>query len=224
MKTVFISRNLHPESVFLQKLTSEGYEVYGESLILFEAIPFETVPFTEWIFFSSQNAVRFFEEGLFNLKMPFSTKKMKLAGIGKATSDAVKKTFGYCDFEGDGNPETTAKAFLAVAKNQKVLFPSAQKSRRSIQVLLEGQIEGLDLLVYDNLLKTDFELPNFEVLVFTSPLNVEAFFSKKPVVDDKKVVVIGRTTGKALERFGVLDYTAATEASELGLAEAVLAG
>ena len=221
MKSVFISRDLFPESVFLQKLTALGYEVHGESLIHFEVIPFYTIPQTDWIFFSSQNAVRFFGEGISILEIPFSVKDVRLAGIGKATSKAIKKVFGRCDFEGDGNPETTAKTFLEVAKNQKTLFPSAKKSRRSVQLLLEDQIEIFDLLIYDNVIKTNFELPNFEVIVFTSPLNVEAYFSKKKITDSQHFVVIGKTTGKALEEYGVLDYSIAPEASELGLMEAV---
>ena len=222
MKTVFISRNLSTESVFLQKLTSEGFKVYGESLIHFEAIPFDNLPKTDWLFFSSKNAVHFFVEGIQNFRELFSIQKFKIAGIGKATSKALKNAFGRCDFTGDGKPENVAKAFLAVAENQTVLFPGAKNSRRSIQEILKDQIEAVDLEIYNNQPRTGFELRDFDVLVFTSPMNVVAYFLNKELFDFQEVIAIGETTGAALTTHGILNYKIAGNPSEIALVKTIL--
>jgi uroporphyrinogen-III synthase len=59
-KSVFITRDLEPDSIFLTALQHAGFDVFGKSLIEFETISFEKFPKTDWIFFYSQNAVRFF--------------------------------------------------------------------------------------------------------------------------------------------------------------------
>jgi len=59
-KSIFISRNLTPISPILIKLNSMGYEVISESLIKISQIRFTHTPSTQWIFFSSRNAIKHF--------------------------------------------------------------------------------------------------------------------------------------------------------------------
>ena len=248
MPQVFISRQLPVESVFLKKLAEKGFDVHGESLLNFSAVAFDVLPTVEWIFFYSQNAVRFFFQSLalsdnlmvsdnflelkartknFSDKVSDTTKAsdkggIRLATIGASTAQFLQQNFCKPNFIGTGVPESTSEAFLKVAKGQSVLFPRARNSRQSIQKLLGSEMKAIDLIVYENTIKKDIQLIDFEILVFTSPLNVAAYFSLKKLKSFQKVVAIGNTTAEALRKQGVEDIAISKKPSESGLVEAVL--
>lgn len=218
-QSVFISRHLPPGSFFYKILIANNLDVCGHSLISFSPVPFEVPETSDWLFFYSQHGVRFFYENLPGGVLP----PAKIAAIGPATAEAVRGGGHAVHFVGDGDPETTAEAFLKMAAGQRVLFPQAVNSRRSIQKILGKKITGLDLVVYQNLPKENLDLPDFDVLVFTSPLNAQAYFSAKKRKSGQRVIAIGKTTAGALWKMGVHEVEVADEASEAGLAAAVLA-
>ena len=49
--SIFISREQSDESVFYKTLTAKGFEVHGQSLLEIRAVPFESIPEADWIFF-----------------------------------------------------------------------------------------------------------------------------------------------------------------------------
>lgn len=217
MKKIFISRQLEDESVFHKTLTTNGLLVHGESLVSLRAVPFDDPPPYDWAFFYSQNAARFFVENV----SPEVLSKLKLAALGPGTA-AVLTALGHPpQFVGDGEPDRTAWHFMGAAKGQRVLFPRASDSRRSVQTFLGEECTVLDLVVYENTPRTDFKLPSFDVLTFTSPLNVQAFFAKK-TWQGEHVVAIGNTTAKALANLGIMGVVVAKTPSEEALAAAVL--
>ena len=217
-KNVFISRDLSPDSIFQKMLNTRGLEVSGQSLIEFSAVPFELPEKADWLFFYSQNGVRFFFENAQAGILP----KAKTAAIGPATAEVVRAYSRQVDFVGDGASKTTAAAFLKMAAGQRVVFPRAANSRRSIQKVLGEKIAAIDLVVYQNLPKKKVELPGFDVLVFTSPMNAQAYFSEKKWREGQRVIAIGRTTEKALHELGIKKVEVADEPSERGLAIVVL--
>ncbi|MBI5913764.1 MAG: uroporphyrinogen-III synthase [Bacteroidetes bacterium] len=217
MQKIFITRDLGADSIFYKTLTVNGFEVFGESLVCFRALPFGEVPPADWVFFYSKNAVRYF----FAQVSPEAMPAVKWAAIGPGTAAVLSENGHPPDFTGDGDPVRAAAAFLASARGCRVLFPRAKESRQSVQRLLENQIVALDLVVYGNAPRTDFDLPDFDVPVFTSPLNVQAFFSKKSQKMGK-IVAIGPSTGAALAALGIRDFVVAGEPSEEALAEVVL--
>jgi uroporphyrinogen-III synthase len=223
MKKVFISRNLSPQSIFLKELTEVGFEVKGESLIELEGKPFGDFPPTDWVFFYSKNAVRFFEKGISKELKSEIIESIQIAVIGESTGKLAEKIFGKCDFIGDGNPEKTAESFLKIAKNQSVLFPRASNSRQSIQKILADKIEAFDLVVYKNKPRSDFELPHFDALVFTSPMNVKAYFSKKSLTENQSIISIGKTTAKSLKKLGLNQVILSPKPTEGALVETVKA-
>ncbi len=218
MKRVFISRDLEEDSVFLNRLIAKGFEVHGESLVELSPVGFGGFPPVDWIFFYSKNAVLFF----FKLLQKDTVEGVKLAAMGTATAELLASQFKEADFIGDGIPQSTAKAFLKVASGQKVLFPRAKKSRQSIQRLLGNQIVVFDRVVYDNKPKTAMDIPEADCLVFTSPMNAEAYFLEYEWRDFQKVVAIGQTTATALKSFKIKGFTIAETPSEEGLVKAVL--
>ena len=211
---IFISRELKEDSVFSTRIEAAGAEVAGQSLIEFAPVAFDVVPPCEWIFFYSKKAVRFFFEGL-----PGEAPADVLwAALGRGTAGALLERGIAPDFIGTGAPEGVAVAFAQEAAGLRVLFPQALHSRQSIQQLLEGKIQAASLVVYDNRPRQAFDISFCQVLVFTSPLNAEAYFGKYTLEKEQQVVAIGETTAAALHRLGVREVIVAAEPSEEGLA------
>lgn len=221
MKTIFISRLLKPESDFRASLQGYGLQITARSLLQFEGIDFEKIPDADWIFFYSQKAVTYFcgrvKKNRIDLKA-----EIKWGAIGPATAKALMEWRGKVHFTGDGDPKNTGKKFGAIARGQRVLFPRAAHSRRSLQKQLAGQIDALDLVVYKNTINPKAERPEADILVFTSPLNAEAYFLGRKISPNQQVVAIGQTTAGALRKLGVRRAIVAAEPSEKGLAKAVL--
>ena len=55
----------------------------------------------------------------------------------------------------------------------KVLFPQAKGSLRSVQQQFVKPDQVIDLVVYETIKKNSGETPKADILVFTSPSNVE---------------------------------------------------
>jgi len=217
MKKIFISRDLDEGSVFKKMLTERGFEVADNSLVEFLAVPNISVPSADWVFFYSKNAVRFFCQAV-GLR---TSKHHKTAALGPGTAEAMRAAGVLPDFVGDGDPISTAEAFLKVAKGSRVLFPRASESRQSVQRILAGQIESLDLVVYENIAKREFQVPDCQSLVFTSPLNAKAYFSKYRFREEE-VIAIGQTTAACLRQLNITGYKVAEFPSEKALAELVI--
>jgi uroporphyrinogen-III synthase len=217
---VFISRTLAADSVFRTHLTQAGFEVFGESLVRFSDVPFVVAPDADWIFFYSKTAVSFFFK---NVDFSFFKQK-KIAAIGAATAFFLKEKYGIAaEFIGTGEPTTTAAAFEKEAQGKKVLFPRAETSQQSVQLLLSDKIEVSDIVVYRNEMRRDFERVEADILVFTSPLNARAFVARQvDFLPHQTVVAIGTTTQKALLSLGFKNITLAQTPTEAALAEAVL--
>jgi len=141
--------------------------------------------------------------------------------MGKATAHFAKAQKLNLQFIGNGKPKATSQQFLQVAEKQSVLFPRAKRSKKSIQRLLKDKIEAHDLVVYENEIKKDWKVSECNILVFTSPLNAKAYFSKNLAKAPKKIIAIGNTTARALKKLGVENVHIAEEPSEEGLWEVV---
>lgn len=201
MKKIFISRALSSDSIFKIKLENEGFEIWDESLLEFELIPFEKIPTVDWIFFYSQKGVQFFFNHIRNNNITFS-KEIQFAGFGEKTAETIEQ-FTKCHFVGTGNAKTTTPDFLKIAAGKKILFPRAENSQRSVQQLIDHQSITIDLIVYKNFPKKEFELPQMDYLFFMSPMNAKVFFQKHQLKKDQKVFAIGKTTAQALVNLGI---------------------
>ena len=148
MKKIFISRALNPESIFKIKLENEGFEIWDESLLEFELIPFDKIPDVDWIFFYSQKGVKYFFNHIRDNNI-FLSEKIQLAGFGEKTAEAIEQ-FTKCHFIGTGNAKTTAPDFMGVVKGTKILFPRAENSQQSVQQLIDNQTTTQDLIIYKN--------------------------------------------------------------------------
>jgi uroporphyrinogen-III synthase len=104
---------------------------------------------------------------------------------------------------------------------ETVLFPQAKNGLRTVQQQFEDSSKLSDLAVYETVKKDKVKLPEAEILVFTSPSNVESFFGKAKISPDQKVVAIGTSTEKKLKENGISNVILPASFDEVGLAEAV---
>lgn len=216
-KRIFISRNLAEDSIF--KTTLEALaELEAQSLIHFEAVPITRLPECDWLFFYSKKGIDFGWAGLQAMR-PFPN----VAVLGQASAEYLEQQYGYpADFVGTGAAEATAKAFLKIAKGQRLCFVQAQNSRQSVAKQLGHQVQAQTLVVYANTPKTALNIPNCDILVFTSPLNAQAYYQQYAPQAQQAVVAIGQTTAKALEQLGISNFNIAPHPHEQTLANTCL--
>jgi hydroxymethylbilane synthase len=107
-------------------------------------------------------------------------------------------------------------------EGDKVIFPQAKNSLRSIQKVVERYYPIQDLEVYETLQSGLGTLEDYDIMVFTSPSNVESYFSQRPDYHrPEHFVAIGNSTAKALKDAGVQRFKIAQAFEETSLSEAV---
>lgn len=222
--SVFISRDITDNSYLFRALKKHNILLEGESLIRIYPIINKLDPFilkhVDWVFFSSKNGI----ENFFSLE-PRLSKKTRFAVVGRG-SEAMLKQFGHvASYTGQDEGIDTAeigRVFAAMNPNTTVLFPRAKGSYKTIQSQMTEDIKVIDLPVYETVLADDISKSNAEVLIFTSPSNVDAYFVDNLIDPGQKVISIGYSTGKKLDEYGV-SYSLPYSPDEIGLAEAVFA-
>jgi hydroxymethylbilane synthase len=217
---VFISREIGERSYFRKALEKNNIEIEGRSLIRTFPIVNVLDPFylkhIDWIFFSSRNGVEYF----FNLK-PVLPKNVKFGVVGRGSEDALRKFGELADFVGEtGDIAGVAEEFAPLAAGQTVLFPRAQDSLLTIQKSLLADTKIIDLPIYETVIEENIDQTYADVLIFTSPSNVDAYFADNLLDPGQQVIAIGNSTGKKFDDMGV-QYTMPFSPDEIGLAEAV---
>lgn len=219
---VFITREISETSYFRNALQKHNIEIDGRSLIrtfpTINKLDSYILKHIDWIFFSSKNAIEYF----FSLE-PVLSKKTKLGVLGRGSEDALRRFGRVADFNGEDegiDTEDIASEFAQIANGQTILFPGAKDSLRTIQKALSPETKILELPVYETVMEDDIEPTYADVLIFTSPSNVEAYFAGNLLQPEQKVICIGRSTGRKFDDMGV-KYTLPYSPDEIGLAEAV---
>lgn len=219
-KSVFISRDLSSHSYFKRALAKHGIEVEARSLI-------KTVPVInrfdsyilkgiDWVFFTSKNAVEYF----FKLGPKFP-KRVKFGVMGAGSEEMLRKNGHFAEYTGySTDTSVVAAEFAKLANGSTILFPGAENPMRSIHNGLSADTKIIDLPVYETMIEEVVSASSAEVLVFTSPSNVEGYFRDNLLENYQRVVAIGKSTGKKLEELNI-KYTLPSAPDEVGLAEAV---
>jgi len=148
-----------------------------------------------------------------------------MACVGKATSDELRSCGHRAEFIGQStDTKLIGKQFAAKVGNAKVLFPVARESMQSIQNQFPKRENAINLVVYATL-KHSFEIPDdTDIVIFTSPSNVEAFFEKNKLKENQKAVAMGDATKSALMRKKIKENVISTPITfdDLGLFQSVL--
>ncbi|WP_437920793.1 hydroxymethylbilane synthase [Sphingobacterium sp. LRF_L2] len=220
--SVFITRELDESSYLARYLNKHEILIDARSLIRIYPIINKLDSFilkrADWIFFNSKNAIDHF----FKLD-PLILKKTKLAVLGRGSEDALRKYDRIADFSGDNlgiKTEDIAKEFAKLVDGQTVFIPRAKDSLMSIQQALTANTTVIDMPIYETVLEAEVNKSNADVLIFTSPSNVEAYFRDNLVDPGQKIICIGLSTAKSIEAMG-LSYTLPFTPDEIGLAEAI---
>lgn len=208
MASIFISRAVNRELWFSR--IGEQHFIVDQSLIEFSPVLFE-MPEADWVFFYSKNGVKYFFE-----QQPAQLAPYRWAAFGKQTALALSQYVLDIDFIGDGVPKNTADKFLDVkGEHEKVCFVRAQNSKKSVQQFIDFS-SIVDLVVYNNIPKKKIFSTNFDVLIFTSPLNVEAYFSVNSF-HNESIIAIGETTAASLKPHVHCDILLSNEPSSRSL-------
>ena len=221
-KSVFITRDLDENSYLGRYLAKHQIEVDARSLIRIHPTINNLDSFilkrADWIFFNSKNAIDHF----FKLE-PLILKKTKIAVLGRGSEEALRKYDRVADFSGDNlgiKTEDIAKEFAKLVDGQTVFIPRAKDSLMSIQNALTPETQVIDMPIYETVLEEHVDKTNAEVVIFTSPSNVNAYFQENLIDPDQQIICIGYSTAKVIEAMG-LPYTLPFTPDEIGLSEAI---
>lgn len=214
-KTVFISRKIDAASPLMTTLRSHDLEVNAKEMIELKSVAFDkNIPLTDWIFFSSSRAVQYF------FSQDPKLQSQKLAALGTGTAEALKK-FGRVEYVGRSiEVKETAKEFAALIGAQTVLFPVAADSLRSIQQSIpSGQVQNV--ICYKTI-EAPFVVGFPDILVFSSPSNVRAFFQLNQLHHDQHIIAFGESTKHTLVEHGIEKITIPTSLENEDLARAII--
>ncbi len=216
-KTLFISKKLSDHSVF-RELEKYDVRITDEPLIKFTQIPFSYTPQSKWIFFSSKNAIDYFF-----VQRPEIAEGTLYGVIGKQSA-AHLSTFGkIADFIGEGvDVAQIAKHFREVLKDDSVLFPQAMDSMRSIQKYIAFSNTLFNLYTYKTAIRDDFEIPYTNIIIFTSPSNVNAYLAKYKIDERQQVIAMGSATRFRLSEYGIKNVSTPDFFGEEGLIQLLL--
>lgn len=219
---VFISREIDEHSYFGRAMDDLKIQLDARSLInifpIVKKLDSYILKHVDWIFFNSKNAIEHF----FALE-PILSKKTKFGVVGSGSADKLKQFGKEPDYSGEAfgiQMDEIAMEFAAIVSGKTVLFPRAKDSLLSMQKYLDEKTKVIDLPVYETVLKKEIPASSANVLIFTSPSNVEAYFAENLLDPSQQVISIGHSTGKVLDRLGV-KYSLPYSPDEIGLAEAV---
>ncbi|CAH0999891.1 hypothetical protein LEM8419_01153 [Neolewinella maritima] len=191
---IFISRHLSDSSPLRAWVASQGDTIDDRSLLTFAPVAFTPPGDAHWWFFYSPRAVQY---------AGAIPPTVRTAAIGGTTAASLYRHAGRVDFCGTGEPRAVAEEFLAVAEGQRVFFPRARQSRRSVQMLLADRVTVLDAICYDNQPVPPTAAIVADTYIFTSPLNVAAYLDHWELPAGARVMALGPSTGSELVRRGV---------------------
>lgn len=219
-KKVFISRDTNEHSYFNRALNQHGIEVEARSLIkifpILNAIDATLFSRVDWVFFSSRNAVAYF------LKLnPIFSKKTKFGVVGSGSAEALRNEGIVPHFIGQtADTKEIAREFAELVKGQSVLFPRAKDSLQSIQKGLDESTHIIDLPIYETVILDRVEPSYADILIFTSPSNVDAYFEENLMEQGQQIIAIGESTGAKFKEMNI-PYITPYAPDEIGLTEAV---
>ena len=124
--------------------------------------------------------------------------------MGKGTAEELRTFVKQIHFIGtQADTIAVGKDFAKIAGNQKVLFLIAKGSRRTIQKQFDKYHNVIDCIVYETLPLAVEKIPEYEVIVFTSPSSVESYTANHTFAIDKRYIAIGKSTHLSLLNFGL---------------------
>lgn len=169
-------------------------------------------------FFSSRNAIKYFFA-----QNPDVSNDVNYGVISKSSANELRNFEKEANFIGEGiDLFKISKEFRDVLQNESVLFPQAMDSLQTIQKQLSFTNTVYNIYTYKTILKTDFEIPYTDIVIFTSPSNVKAYFSKYKLDRRQFIIAMGSSTKFTLAGYGIKNVFTPKEFNEKALLELIL--
>lgn len=217
---VFISRSRDEAIDFITRLPDQVKDVHAESLIEFSPLAFQDIPSCDWIFFYSKRGIRYFFDQFAKSTMQLDP-KIKFAAFGEQSSAFLNHYVRNIDFVGSSNSNSTAQNFLKIAEGQEVLFVKGVNSLDSLKSILTNHLAYKELVVYNNIPKQHAQLGDYDILVFTSPMNLRTYFKINPIKENQTIYVIGASTASAALQSGIEKFYVSPSPSLSSLADMI---
>lgn len=214
-KKVLVTTQADEASLFFAHLKNHGFHITAQSFVNYAALPVNDIPKGDWLFFTSRNAVKYFFD-----QTILSFNDYKIAAIGSETADAITGRGFSCDFIAGGDPVTAAELFNERYTGKVVIFPSAQNASHQLRDLIAQQNTIINLPVYSNV-PAGKPMPQADILVFTSPLNVDGFLLENSIYPQQQIIAMGNTTRQYLAEKGVDHVLVPPEASLLSISDMI---
>ena len=215
-KCVLVTRTMRPGGTALRMLEESGCEVTQQSFINIKPLPLDAPDWqkVDWLFFTSANAVEHFEY--------LSTKpeSVRVAVIGKGTMQRLADLGIEADFVGLGSTADVAEVFREELGEGHALVVCASNGMRTVQRALQPE-RFTEIHAYQTEEAPVSVKESFDVIAFTSPSNVRAFFTSAELGTNTQCVAIGRATAREIESRGY-SCTVAWETTEEALADTIL--
>jgi uroporphyrinogen-III synthase len=228
----------------VERLSSLGADVEWKPTVAVEALPLaetarekvEHIDRYQWVVFTSVNGVRRFRDTLSTVGIDMSRVRGRIAAIGPATGEELRRAGFEPVVAGDSRAEGLATALGArIQPGERILIVRPQEAREILPSALRSLGGRVDLLpLYRTVAGPEVETVASEIrsrryalVIFASPSALERLLeagaadATLTALRNVAVVCIGPVTAAAAEARGITPLVA-TEPSDEGLLEAVL--
>ena len=205
---MFISKSKQELNALVAFCEQESIDLTAHSFLNFSPLQFQVPENIECVFFSSPRAVRFF---LAETKLKSST---LIAVAGKSTAKSIEELGYHVSFipSESGKIQASTVEFKNWLGNRKVIFPTSTISNKSYSRNLNPeQFKLLEVYITKLVPK---QIAPADILVFTSPSNVDGYFIKNKITHDCKVIAWGESTDKRLKHIFSGDILMLPESTE----------
>jgi|TARA_B110000879_G_scaffold63318_1_gene89103 uroporphyrinogen-III synthase len=202
MKSILITREPIECGWLVRSLLAEGFDVVASSQIMLEAIePLPSMPKTDWIFFNSPKSAKLF----FQTYTDLSLGDYKFAGLSTGTSKEVKKWTNRVDYTGSSSLKTEDISidFLSIVANgDNVLIPCGSQTLGTLKKADEKK-QVTEVEFYNTLPNNWVAPTDFDLILFSSPSNVDSYIQTHEIRPDTICLAIGDKTSEAIEKHGL---------------------
>lgn len=208
IESIFISSDIDQQNYLIRALEAQQSTVQYHTFIQFSSLDFELPNNINWIFFSSKNGVKFFFD---NIKDNTLLNSVKLAAVNQGTAQAIQENGLNVSFIGAGSDLKIISENFDKMASGKIIFVQAKNSLRSIQKGIQKNKDFETIIAYKNEAKMEIEKRHESSLIFTSPLNVEAYVKHHKLDSNQQIISIGNSTTNKLIELGIYQYKTAFE-------------
>lgn len=208
---LFITRELSADS----PLRHFGGDliVVGQSCLTFKWLPFGEFPKAKWICFYSQRGIDY---SLCHQAFAAYCRQANVFTFGNKTAQYLDNHHGITPrFSCQSSKHTAPKTIKQyIAQGEQILFVQGWQSRRTIQSLEEFSHSFEELYVYDSLHDAS-NITDANIIIFTSPMNADAYLYANEIAEGSTLISIGQTTQQHLiDKYRLQSLTPATPSEE----------